>query len=110
MDFLDTRKQLEIRIIKKAREDKEFEKLMFSDPAKALDSLGVKVPEGYSLKVIQEKKGELILAYPVINSQEELNELELINAAGGCGGGGTQLLASGEVVSAGGSANTGLVA
>lgn len=83
MDYLDVRKQVETQLIKKARDDKAFEQLLFTDPSAALEKVGIHLPEEFNLKVIQENKGELLLVYPSMSKEEELSELELISTAGG---------------------------
>lgn len=84
MDYIETRKQIEARLIKKAKEDKKFETLLFSNPSEALKQIGISLPGEFELNVIQEKKGQLILVYPEETANGELSELELLNAVGGC--------------------------
>lgn len=83
MDYITTRKQIETMLIKKAAEDEVFKKLLFSDAAEALKSIGVSLPGEFNLKVIQESPNELILTIPALPVQGELSELELLNAVGG---------------------------
>lgn len=83
MDFIKQRKDIECVLINKAMKDKKFEELLLSDPFQALKEIGVTVPEEYKLKVIREAKGELTLVLPAATAQDELSELELLNAVGG---------------------------
>ncbi|MFI0435039.1 MAG: NHLP leader peptide family RiPP precursor [Parachlamydiaceae bacterium] len=84
MNQIGTKNEIEQLIIKKIEEDKNFERLLSSNPHEALKTLGVAIPKDIHVKIISEAKGELILVIPCTNQDtDQLTELELIHSLGG---------------------------
>ncbi|MEI6455685.1 MAG: NHLP leader peptide family RiPP precursor [bacterium] len=81
------KEQLEKRLIEKAVKDEKFRQLLLEDPRVAIENeLGMKIPAGMKIHVVEEKPGEVYLVLPREQSaetQEELTEAELNSVAGG---------------------------
>lgn len=52
--YYKLRKAQEVELIKKAHNDKEFEKLLLTDPRAALKEFGVDVPNEVPIEIIEE--------------------------------------------------------
>lgn len=85
-NFIKLRKNLELAVIKKAHEDKAFEKLLLSNPLKALKELGVSVPENMKIEVIEESGEVFKFVYPKA-TELGLTDVVLASVAAGTGRG-----------------------
>ena len=79
----DTEKQRG-EIIARAWEDPEYKKRLLSNPKEALKEMGVEVPEGVNLTVLESSMKQSYLVLPP-EPTEELSEEELEMVAGGMG-------------------------
>ncbi len=80
---METRKELEARIIDKANRDEDFRARLRSDPKGTIgQELGVTIPEALSIDVHEETATNAHLVLPM---SEELNERDLQTVAGGSG-------------------------
>jgi len=52
------------KIVAKCWEDEAFKKQLMADPAKILKAEGLKIPEGISITVLQEKENEILFVIP----------------------------------------------
>ena len=78
---METRKDLEARIIDKANRDDDFRAQLKSDPKGAIgQELGVTIPEALSVNVHEETATTAHLVLPM---SEKLDERDLQNVAGG---------------------------
>ena len=81
------RKQIEERLIEKAMKDEVFRKQLLENPREMVEQeTRMKLPEGISIRVVQETPDQVFLVLPAIHSVEtgeELTEAELSNVAGG---------------------------
>ena len=77
-----TRKEFQVQLIKKAQSDKEFKKAFLGNPEETLQTqLGVQVPEGVEVKVVEESSKVVYLVLPV--NPDELTDEQLDAVAGG---------------------------
>ena len=76
------RQDIEQQLIAKASQDTSFRQALISDPRSAVEKeLGLKVPAGIRLEVIEENSNSLCLVLPAVKG--ELSDLELEGVAGG---------------------------
>jgi hypothetical protein len=60
------RQQLEARIVRRAWKDPEFRELLLRDPRAAVgEELGVEIPEGLRIEVVEERSDMLCIVLPV---------------------------------------------
>ena len=72
------------KLIARAQRDEDFRAKLVSDPGSAVsEELGVEIPEGLNVRVIEEATDEVVLVLPAAAGAEELSEEELAKAAGG---------------------------
>lgn len=77
-------------IVKRATTDAEFRQLFLSNPAAAVkEATGRELPEGFSLRVVENKGADLTVVLPDAPISSELSDSELEAVAGGhkCGAG-----------------------
>ena len=78
------RSDFEKRLIDRANSDAGFKQLLVTDPRAAVErELGVKVPAGANVKVLQETADTLYLVLPLDASNVELSDEQLESVAGG---------------------------
>lgn len=78
------RKQLEASIILRAWQDDEFRQRLFNDPRAAVEEMGMEVPEGMSVSVVEEPATAWQIAVPPRPYRaDELTEAQLQQVAGG---------------------------
>ena len=84
------RQQLERKLIEKAMKDEAFRKQLIENPSATIEEeTGTKLPEIFTIKVLEEDLQTVYLILPqkpVQNSEMELSEAELESVAGGTGG------------------------
>ena len=79
---IKSRRDLEEKIIERARQDEDFKKLLLSDPHSAIAQMDVQVPRDIEIKVLEESARVAYLVLPA--NQEELKDEDLdMIAAGG---------------------------
>ena len=80
-----SRRELEALLIEKAWKDEAFRRALLEDPKATLErELGVRVPEGYSLTVLEESATDRYLVLPLAPGRGgELSDAELEAVAGG---------------------------
>jgi len=77
-------KSVHDKLIGKAREDEAFKAKLIQDPKAAIkDCLGVAVPDGIEIEVLEEKPDKLYLVLPVARDDTELSDEDLVKVAGG---------------------------
>jgi hypothetical protein len=80
------RAQYTEQLLSRAERDPEFRKRLSEDPNSAIqDELGVELPPGLQLTVVQEGPNEAILVLPAVAEPGQLRDEELVGAAGGTG-------------------------
>lgn len=87
---VENRVQLENQLIEKAMKDENFRKALQSDPVSVIEEeLGIRLPEGFSINVLEETPEQFYLVLPAVNppAGDELTEAELNQVAGGEYGG-----------------------
>jgi hypothetical protein len=81
------RQQLEQQLIEKAMKDETFRKQLIENPIETIESeIGMKLPSGMNIKVLEEKPEEVYLVLPMLHPSDqegELTESELNKVAGG---------------------------
>jgi hypothetical protein len=81
------RQQLEQKLIEKAMKDGTFRKLLIENPASIIESeTGMKIPEAFKIKVLEEDQQTVYLVLPQNPSgcdEKELSDAELGAVAGG---------------------------
>ncbi|HOV81024.1 MAG TPA: NHLP leader peptide family RiPP precursor [Bacillota bacterium] len=75
------RQELKEKIIEKAQVDQEFSKALIENPKRALGQSGVQLPEGVTIKVVEESPRVLYLVLPV--DPGELADEQLDNVTAG---------------------------
>jgi hypothetical protein len=85
MEQKNLRNDLEARVIGRALKDENFRLELLRDPKSSLEKeLGVKIPDSVTVRIVEEKEGEVCLILPQVPKQEgELTETELESVAGG---------------------------
>ena len=82
-----TRKTLEQGLIEKAMKDSEFRRQLVEDPRKVVEQeTGITVPEGLTIRVLEEEPGTFYLVLPSVAGpaeENELSEAELQQVSGG---------------------------
>lgn len=77
------REKLEKEIIEKALADTSFKQCLMNNPSKAISEvMGISIPEGISIEVLEEKPNRLYLVLPVDKSELEIPEEILKNIKG----------------------------
>ncbi len=71
------------RAIARAWSDAAYKQRLLSDPAGALGELGVEIPEGVSVKAVENTAGSVYLVVPAPPSDGELSDEALDQVAGG---------------------------
>jgi hypothetical protein len=85
------RGQFTEQLLSRAERDPEFRAQMIEDPTSAIEEeLGIDVPEGIQVTVVQERPDEAILVLPRHLEPGQLRDEELLVVAGGGGGCGTE--------------------
>jgi hypothetical protein len=78
------RADFEKRLIDRANADAGFKQLLLNDPRAAVErELGMKVPSGANVKVLQETPDTMYLVLPLNGSNAELTDEDLESVAGG---------------------------
>jgi hypothetical protein len=81
------RAQYTDQLISRAERDRAFRQQLVDDPRGAIEEeLGVELPEGLQVRVLQEGPSEAVLVLPIFPDPGELRDEELAAAAGGTGG------------------------
>jgi hypothetical protein len=81
------RAQYTDQLISRAERDRAFRHKLVDDPRGAVEEeLGVELPEGLRVKVLEEGPSEAILVLPRTPDPDRLRDEELAGAAGGSGG------------------------
>ena len=76
------REQIEAHLLKRAGEDPAFRQTLLSNPRQALQQeVGLRIPENFELKVVEETSNSLYLVLPADHA--ELSDLELESMSGG---------------------------
>jgi len=85
MEQKNLRKELEAQIIGRALKDENFRLELIRDPKSVLEKeLGAKIPDSVTVRILEEKEGEICLIIPQVSKKEdELTEIELESVAGG---------------------------
>ena len=82
-----TRMNLEQRLIERAMKDREFRRQLVEDPRKMVEQeTGITVPEGLTIRVLEEEPGTFYLVLPSVAGpaeENELSEAELQQVSGG---------------------------
>jgi len=74
------------RLIERAERDSDFRARLLSDPTSAIsEELGVAVPEGMNVRVIEERADEVVLFIPAAAGSAEVRDEELAAVGGGSG-------------------------
>jgi len=73
------------KIIAQCWEDEEFKKRLMADPAKILDAEGVNVPDGVSIRVMEDTKQVRTLIIPPAPSHLDDDQLKRITGGAGSG-------------------------
>jgi hypothetical protein len=78
------RAQYTEQLLSRAERDPEFRKRLSEDPNSAIqDELGIELPEGLQVRVLEEEPNEAILVLPAVAEPGQLRDEELAAAAGG---------------------------
>ena len=82
-----TRRDVELQLIKRAWSDPAFAQQLQEDPRQAVEAaLGVQIPEGITIQVVQETPTTLYLVVPPVPDtlpEGELTDADLAAVAGG---------------------------
>ncbi|HUM59488.1 MAG TPA: NHLP leader peptide family RiPP precursor [Bacillota bacterium] len=78
-------REVEKRIIEKAREDADFKRTLLEKPHEAIARFGVQVPEEVEIKVVEESAKVLYLVLPENPDELTDKQLDKVSAASGCG-------------------------
>jgi hypothetical protein len=71
------------KIIAKALKDESFKKKLIADPAGTLKSEGVEIPEGKTLKLVEDTESVRHIVVPALSGELSDEEIAQV-AAGGC--------------------------
>ncbi|MDR9788316.1 MAG: NHLP leader peptide family RiPP precursor [Peptococcaceae bacterium MAG4] len=77
-------REVEKRIIEKAREDADFKRTLLEKPHEAIARFGVQVPEEVEIKVVEESAKVLYLVLPENPDELTDKQLDEVSAAGYC--------------------------
>ncbi len=83
---MELRKKLELKLIERAWKDEEFKKELAGSPGEVIErELGIKLPEGINVKVLEETVQDVYLVLPKnpAKSAELLNDVEHDKVTGG---------------------------
>jgi hypothetical protein len=85
------RAQYTEQLLSRAERDPEYRKQLIEDPSSAIEEeLGIDLPEGIRVTVVQEGPNEAILVMPRHLEPGQLGDEELLAVAGAGGGCGTE--------------------
>ncbi len=86
-NHLNARKNIEARLTEKAWKDEEFKNELLNNTNNTLENeLGIRIPQGIKIKVLEESADEVYLILPRAPEYEkaaELSDAELDEVAGG---------------------------
>ena len=91
---MSDRQHIDAAVRERALRDSAFRARLIADPSAAVaDALGVEIPAGISIRVVEERPGEVVVVVPPASVAEgELTDAELQEAVGGWHpSGGTQV-------------------
>ena len=97
---MSNRADAEARIIGQAMSDANFRKKLLADPVQTLRGAGVEVPDGVSVRVVEDTPTlvHVVLPAPVGESEISDGDLDMVSAGcgtshgtGGAGGGGVDV-------------------
>ena len=74
------------KVIIKCWQDESFKKKLKEDPVAVLQSEGLKVPDGVSIKVVENTENEVTFVIPQFPEQLIENRADLVSYGTGCGG------------------------
>ena len=76
--------ELRERVIERAKKDTNFRKLLISNPRAAVrDEVGVDLPSGLKVQVMEETSDQIYLVLPPAGPQGELSDDQLESLSGG---------------------------
>jgi hypothetical protein len=71
------------RVIERAQRDESFRQQLIDDPKAAIgEELGVEIPDGLQIRVIEEDPQEVVLVLPAAAGTRELSDEQLAGVAG----------------------------
>jgi hypothetical protein len=74
------------QVVERALADAEFRAQLVADPGAAIVAeLGIELPAGLTVRVVEETASEVVLVLPAANGGQTLSEQDLAAAAGGEG-------------------------
>lgn len=84
---------MDLRIIQeRAASDLEFREALVADPQAVLTELGVAIPQGITIKVVEPPDGECVIALPAYMAQDEIvSEADLAEVSAGLATEGVQI-------------------
>ncbi|HOW27330.1 MAG TPA: NHLP leader peptide family RiPP precursor [Elusimicrobiota bacterium] len=86
MSEIDNAKEAREKIIKKSLTDAGFRKALLADAGAAIEKeLGVKLPSGIKVNVLEDTTKVVHLVLPAATNKSELSEAELGKVSGGFG-------------------------
>ncbi|HOW27326.1 MAG TPA: NHLP leader peptide family RiPP precursor [Elusimicrobiota bacterium] len=89
--------QMKDKIIKKALTDPAFKKALIANPNAAIEKeLGMKIPAGLTVKVVEDAPNTVHLVLPAVPAKGELGDADLEKVSGGTGGCGVSQWPAGD--------------
>ena len=82
---MSNRADAEARIIGLAMSDANFRKKLLADPVRTLRDAGVEVPEGVSVRVVEDTATLVHMVLPAPVGDSEISESDLDMVSAGCG-------------------------
>ena len=82
---MSNKTEAEARIIGQATTDASFRKKLLADPVQTLRGAGVEVPEGVSVRVVEDTATLVHMVLPAPASHDEIADSDLDMVAAGCG-------------------------